>query len=131
MTELPQLNTLDDVRRFIAEGYRAAGDPESWQDRERPLDFGFEPGRLPLAVAEPGPLIERAVALAGEEGLTLHQIREVFGPLGRERVDRGLAFVLEAGRIEQSREMRPNRSGRLQDQVVLRAAKRPGPATGG
>ena len=116
-----QLNTLDDVRRFIAEGYRAAGDPERWQDRGRPLEFGFEWGELPLAVAEPGPLIERAVALAGHDGLTLHQIREVFGPLGRERVDRGLAFALEGGKIEQSREMRPNRGGRLQDQVVLRA----------
>ena len=130
MTELTQLNTLDDVRSFIAEGYRASGDPESWQDRGRPLEFGFEWGKLPLAVAEPGPLIERAVALAGEEGLTLHQIREVFGALGRERLDRGLAFVLEAGRIEQSREMRPNRGGRLQDQVVLRAADQPRPASG-
>ncbi len=129
MTELAQLNTLDDVRRFIAEGYRASGDPESWQDRERPLEFGFEWGKLPLAVAEPGALIERAVALAGEDGLTLHQIREVFGPLGRERVDRGLAFVLGAGRVEQSREMRPNRGGRIQDQVVLRAADQPRPAS--
>ncbi len=115
-----QLVTLDDVRDFIAEGYRSASPTWSKWDRGRPLEYGFtKGGGLPLAVAEPGPLIEHAVHLAGPEGLTLQQARRVFDHLGKERFDRGLAFARGAGLIHERREKRTNRAGHPQEQVVL------------
>ena len=76
MADLQALRTLDDVREFIREGYRASGDPNSRWNRDRPqLAYGFEWGGLPLSVAKPGLLIEHAVRLAGSDGLTLQQVR--------------------------------------------------------
>ena len=118
------LTSLDDVRRFVAEGYRASQGADSWRNRDRPLQFGFEYGKLPLAVAEPGPLIEHAVRLAGNDGLTLQEVRQVFELLGTERLERGLALARTAGLIEERREKRPNTAGRLQEQVVLRPVAR-------
>jgi hypothetical protein len=119
MTTFENLQTLDDVRQFVREGYRAAmGSPKG-----PPLRFGFERGRLPLSVAEPGPLIEHAVRIAGQDGLTLQVVRWVFEPLGAERVNRGLAFARESGALYEARERRPNRSGRPQQQVVLYAVE--------
>ena len=120
---LASLRTLDDVSRFVREGMRATATGGSrWHEGDRSLEFGFEWGRLPLPVAECGPLVERAVAIAGRDGLTLQQIRRILTGLGEERVSRGLAFARESGRLIESHESRPNRSGREQEQVVLRAA---------
>jgi hypothetical protein len=96
-----------------------SGDPNSHRNRGRPLDFGFTWGRLPLAIAEPGALIERAVRLQASDGLTRQEALEVFKILGRERFDRGLAWAREAGRIQAVREQRPDRAGRTRLQVVL------------
>lgn len=130
MADLHALRTLDDVRDFIREGYRASGDPNTRLNRDRPqLAYGFEWGRLPPVVAEPGLLIERAVGLAGSDGLTLQQVRDLFDRLGKERLDRGMEFARGAGLTEETWEKRPNRAGRLQGQVVLRvpgALKRAG-----
>lgn len=130
MADLQALRTLDDVRDFIREGYRASGDPYTRLNRDRPqLAYGFEWGRLPPVVAEPGFLIERAVGLAGSDGLTLQQVRELFDRLGKERLDRGMEFARGAGLTEETWEKRPNPAGRLQGQVVLRvpgALKRAG-----
>lgn len=119
-----QLRDFDELRRFVAEGYRASGHRHSWVNRfkhgDRPLAFGFEWGRLPLAVAEPGPLIVQAVRLAGSGGLTLQELRELFSGLGKDKLDRGLAFARSAGRTIVSREKRVNSAGRQQEQVVLR-----------
>ena len=79
-------------------------------------------GRLPLEVAEVGPLMERSVQVAGSEGLTLQELRRIFAPLGKERFDRGLKFARESGRVTETRESRPNKSGRPQMQVVLYAS---------
>ena len=122
MADLQALRTLDDVRDFIREGYRASGDPNSRLNRDRPqLAYGFEWGRLPTVVARPGLLIERAVRLAGSDGLTLQQVRDLFDMLGKERLDRGMEFARGAGLTEETWEKRANRAGRLQGQVVLRA----------
>lgn len=119
-----QLRDFDELRRFVAEGYRASGNRHSWVNRfkhgDHPLAFGFEWGSLPLAVAEPGPLIVQAVRLAGSRGLTLQELRELFSRLGKDRLDRGLAFARSAGRTIVSREKRANSAGRQQEQVVLR-----------
>ena len=122
MADLQALRTLDDVRDFIGEGFRASGDPNSRWNRDRPqLAYGFEWGGLPPIVAEPGLLIERAVRLAGSDGLTLQQLRDLFDMLGKERLDRGMEFARGAGLTEETWEKRPNRAGRLEGQVVLRA----------
>ena len=122
MADLQALRTLDDVRDFIREGYHASGDPNTRLNRDRPqLAYGFEWGRLPTVVAKPGLLIERAVGLAGSDGLTLQQVRDLFDMLGKERLDRGMEFARGAGLTEETWEKRPNRAGRLQGQVVLRA----------
>lgn len=117
--ELERLHTLEDVQSFIREGYRASGVAHSRWNRGRPLDYGFEWGKLPLAVAEPGPLVERAVRIAGAEGLTLQRLRMIFNGLGQEHFDRGLAWARGAGALYEQREKRPNRAGRSQEQVVL------------
>ena len=104
---LASLQTLDDVGRFVREGMRASATGGSrWHKGDRPLEFGFEWERLPLSVAECGPLIERAVAIAGRDGLTLQQIRHILSGLGEERISRGLAFARESGRLVESRESR-------------------------
>jgi hypothetical protein len=119
---IQSVRTLVVVRDFIREGYRASGDPNSRWYRDRPqLAYGFEWGHLPPVVARPGPLIEHAVRLAGADGLTLRQVRDLFDMLGKERLDRGLEFARGAGLIEETWEKRANRAGRLQGQAVLRA----------
>ena len=122
MADLQALRTLDDVRDFVREGYRASGDPNSRSNRDRPqLAYGFEWGHLPPIVAQPGLLIAHAVHLAGNDGLTLQQVRDLFDMLGKERLDRGMEFARGAGLTEETWEKRPNRAGRLQGQAVLRA----------
>lgn len=116
---LEHLFTLDDVSRCVADGY--------WQISHEPGSPLGSPGLqhsqpLPLSVAEPGPLMERAVQIAGTDGLTLQQLRSVFARLGKERYDRGLAFMRHAGNVTEATERRPNRAGRLQAQVVLYAS---------
>lgn len=91
------ITTLDDVRKALY----------------------FVDGRYPLRAAEPGPLMERAVEITGEDGMTLQQLREVFSLLGKERFERGLRFMRDAGEVAEQRERRPNRAGRLQEQVVF------------
>jgi len=119
--DFENLRTLEDVQDYLREGYRAAGDPHARKNQGHLLGYGFAWGRLPLSVAEPGPLIEHAVRLAGAEGLTLQQAEVVFDRLGQERFRRGLAFARDAGRVSERREPRLNRAGRLQGQVVLYA----------
>jgi hypothetical protein len=122
MADLQALRTLDDVRDFIREGYRASGDPKSGSNRDKPqLAYGFQWGHLPTVVAEPALLIEHAVRLAGSDGLTLRQVRDLFDMLGKERLDRGMEFARRAGLTEETWEKRANRAGRLQGQAVLRA----------
>ncbi len=89
------------------------------------MRFGFEWGKTPLAVAEPGPLIEWAVYLAGDDGLTLVEIRNLLNGLGKDRVSRGLEFARGSSVIEASEEARPNAAGQMQSQVVLRAIREP------
>ena len=101
--EINSLQTLKEVREFINAGYR----------------LGQRGIPLPLAVANPGPLIERVVRISGSQGITLQEVRGVFSQLGGERLEEGLSFARGAGLIREEREKRPNRAGRSQEQVVL------------
>ena len=107
------MRTLDDIRDYVQESYSAV---------MRSPRRGSKLDRLPLAVAEPGVLMERAVTLAGEPGLTRQQILEIFHPLGKERLDRGMTFMRGTGTVVESTELRPNRAGRAQRQLVFRGA---------
>lgn len=94
-----EIRTLDDVR----------------------LALRLVDGSYPLHAAEPGPLMEHAVGLSGNDGLTTQQLREVFQVLGKERIERGLTFMRGAGEVVERHEKRPNRIGRQQEQVVFYA----------
>ncbi len=107
------LTTLDEVTGFVEHGYHGATGSPSWRS---------EGGPLPLAVAEPGPLMELAVMLAGHDGLTRQQLGEVFAALGAERFDRGIATMRAAGHEQETKERRPNSAGCQQVQVVFRCA---------
>lgn len=111
-----ELHTLDDVRRFVTGSYAAVMASRESLRGLPPLD------RLPLAVAEPGPLMEHAVHLAGTEGVTRQELIEVFSLLGKERCERGLAFLRAGGRVVEATEHRPNSAGRQQAQLVFRGS---------
>ncbi len=106
MTIFDELRSLDDIQDFIGQGYGAAGRAGE--------------GPLPLAVAEPGPLMEHAVMLSGADGLTRQQLLSVFERLGKERKERGLKTMEAGDRVSKSQEQRTNRAGRPQRQVVYR-----------
>lgn len=107
------LVTLDDVRAAVTEAYRqATGSPSPRS--------GTRGGGLSPQVADPSALMLRAVEIAGRDGLTPQQLRDVFGLMGQERYNDALRGVRESGAVAEVNERRPNRVGRLQQQVVLR-----------
>ncbi len=110
------LTTLDEIRNAVSANYAAMA-----PYRAKALGVPFNGGRLSLAVAEPGPLMEHAVSVVGSDGITLQELRDIFGPLGKERFDRGVKFMRDAGNVTERREKRPNRAGLAQSQVVFRA----------
>lgn len=112
-----ELRTLEDVQRFVAHAYSVAGQ----RGQQTRLGKTYE-GPLRLAVAEPGPLIEHAVRVAGSQGLTRQELRGVFWMLGKERWERGVGTMRAGGRVVEASERRLNRVGRPQQQVVFRWA---------
>jgi hypothetical protein len=61
-----------------------------------------------------------AVFLAGPAAITLQQLREVFDLLNTQRFERGLVQLRAGGAVVATTEPRPDRTGDLQPQVVLR-----------
>lgn len=110
-----QLRTLQDVRDYVWSGYAVTIDAR----RRVVLGVRQEP-RLPLAVAEPGPLMVHVVCLAGAAGITLRQLREVFDLLDARRFERGLVQLRAGGRVVETIEQRHDQAGGIQPQVVLR-----------
>jgi len=117
MTEelFSQLRTLQEVWDYVWSGYAVTIDAR----RRVTLGVRQEP-RMPLAVAEPGPLMTHAVGLAGPAGITLQQLRELFDLLDTQRFERGLVQLRAGGSVVETTELRPNRAGDVQPQVVLR-----------
>jgi hypothetical protein len=111
----PQLRTLQDVWDSVWSGYAVTIDAR----RRVMLGMRSEP-RLPLALAEPGPLMTHVVGLAGPAGMTLQQLRQVFDLLDTPRFERGLMQLRVGGGVVETPEPRPDRAGDLQPQVVLR-----------
>ena len=111
----PQLRTLQDVWDYVWSGFAVTIDAR----RRVMLGARSEPS-LPLAVAEPGPLMTHAVWLAGPAGMSLQQLRELFDLLDPRRFERGLVQLRASGRVVETTEPRANRAGDLELQVVLR-----------
>ena len=111
----PQLRTLQDVWEYVWSGYAVTIDAR----RRVMIGVRHEP-RLPLAIAEPGPLMTHAVCLAGPAGITLQQLRKLFDLLDTRRFQRGLAQLRAGGGVAETTELRPDRAGAVQRQVVLR-----------
>lgn len=112
---VPQLRTLQDVWDYVWSGYAVTIDAR----RRVMVGVRYEP-RLPLAVAEPGPLMTHVVGLAGPAGITLRQLRELFDLLDIRRFERGLVQLRAGGDVVETTELRPNRAGDVEPQVVLR-----------
>jgi hypothetical protein len=111
----PRLRTLQDVWDYVWSGYAVT------IDARRRVMLGPRPEpSLPLAVAEPGPLMTHAVCLAGPAGMSLRQLRELFDLLDPRRFERGLVQLRASGRVVETTEPRANRAGDLELQVVLR-----------
>jgi hypothetical protein len=110
-----ELRTFQDVWDYVWSGYAVTVDAR----RRVMLGVRHEP-MLPLAVAEPGPLMTHVVCLAGPAGITLQQLRALFDLLDTQRFQRGLAQLRAGGSVVETREPRPNQAGHVQSQVVLR-----------
>jgi hypothetical protein len=111
----PTLRTLQDVWDYVWSGYAVTTDA-----RRRVLIGVRQEPTLPLAIAEPGPLMTHAVCLAGPAGITLRQLRELFDLLDTRRFERGLVQLRAGGGVVETTEPRPDRAGDLQPQIVLR-----------
>jgi hypothetical protein len=111
----PRLRTLQDVWDYVWSGYAVTIDA-----RRRVLLGARSEPSLPLAVAEPGPLMTHAVCLAGPAGMSIQQLRELFDLLDPRRFERGLVQLRASGRVVETTEPRANRAGDLELQVVLR-----------
>lgn len=110
-----ELRTFQDVWDYVWSGYAVTVDAR----RRVMLGVRHEP-RLPLAVAEPGPLMTHVVCLAGPAGMTLQQLRSLFDLLDNQRFGRGLVQLRAGGSVVETRESRPDQAGAVQTQVVLR-----------
>lgn len=62
-----------------------------------------------------------AVWLAGPEGVTRQELRTLFERMGQKRFDSGLAYALSERLVEKKMELRYNKRGHRQLQVVLRS----------
>ena len=109
-----ELRSLPDISRHL---YRLLAD---WHDRQVQLgDHGSVD--LPLELAEPGPLMVRAVEMAGPDGLTRRALFELFDALGEDRTQRGIDQMKDSMRVLTCLESRPNAFGRPMRQTVYRA----------
>jgi hypothetical protein len=111
----PRLRTLQDVWDYVWSGYALTID-----SRRRVMLGVRHDLTLPLAVAEPGPLMTHAVCLAGPAGITLQQLRSLFDLLDTQRFERGLVQLRAGGRVVETREPRPSQAGSVRRQIVFR-----------
>jgi hypothetical protein len=98
-----QLQSIEDIADFVWVAYKGLG-----------RDYT----RLPLAVAEPEALVERAIELAGELGIRNARLREVLQGLSTKRLEMALWRLEGAGLVRRSGETRTDRRGSLRAQVI-------------
>lgn len=119
-----ELLTLDDVRAYLKEGFRATEERSLYWNRDHVLGFGITWGELPDEIANPAPLIAHAARLGGEPGLTARELQVMFCRLGTAAVTRGIRAAVDAGLVTMSEEERANHAGRLWPRLVVRATRR-------
>lgn len=120
---IERLSSFDDVRKFLKEAYKVSTFVKGAYHDES-FEFSFERSALPLEVAEPGPLIEKAIEIADSRGLGIEEARELFHQLDTARFARGIAFAREAGMTEERFEARTGQDGRQRVQSVFYPAGR-------
>jgi len=115
------LHSLDDIRDHVLLAYQMTGGLSRPARPRLGLPEGDDAyGKLPEHVANPAPLMARAVELAGDEGVSRQALLEVFGLLGKERLLAGLAALAAMPSIVGEARSMPNKAGRLQRQTVYR-----------
>ncbi len=77
-------------------------------------------GKLPDHVANPAPLMARAVELSGPEGVSRQELLALFDRLGKDRQAAGLKGLLEFEEVVAEGRSLPNSANRLQRQTVYR-----------
>jgi hypothetical protein len=102
---------LEEIMEYVRAAYRA----------QRQGTPGGATPKLALGAALPSPLIERAIELAGTDGISNAELRRALSPpIAKERFERALSQLESTGMIVRSLERRRDKSGRLRDQVVWR-----------
>lgn len=101
---------MGEIADYVVSAYR-------WQRAPR---LGGTP-RLPLGVAVPDPLVERAIGLSGANGITAADLRRGLAALAKDRLEKALWRLEEAGMIARTLELRPDAAGRPRKQVIWRA----------
>jgi len=75
-------------------------------------------------ITQPAALIERAVELAGPDGLTRQRLMTfVFRSMSKERFESGCDAMLRHGRVTATTELRPNKKGGWTNQDVYRTTR--------
>jgi hypothetical protein len=110
-----ELHSLTDVEAFLREAAHDAQESTRWAD---PNERGAD---LPLALAEPGPLMVKAVELAGPDGMTRAALLELFEPVGADRTQRGIDQMRASQRVLTCRVSRSDGVGPRQRLTVYRA----------
>jgi hypothetical protein len=103
-----EVGSLEELGDFIACTYWQLQQPRS----------GGGGGKLPLAVAEPDALVERAIELAGESGMGETRLREALKPLAQKRLEIALQRLEAANVIRCQVEHRETEDRTLTSQRV-------------
>jgi hypothetical protein len=108
---MTNFDSIDAIREHVAAAYR---------EQRRGIPGGTTP-KLALAAARPSPLVERAIELAGTEGITNAELRRALSPpIAKERFEKAMEQLEAAGLIVRSLETRPDRRGHYREQVIWR-----------
>jgi hypothetical protein len=103
-----EVGSVEELGDFIACTYWQLQQPRS----------GGGGGKLPLAVAEPDALVERAIELAGESGMGETRLREALKPLAQKRLEIALQRLEAANVIRCQVEHRETEDRTLTSQRV-------------
>jgi hypothetical protein len=104
--------SVEEIVEYVREAYRAQRQP-AWPGGKTP--------KLALGVAQPSPLIERAIQLSGREGITNAELRRLLAPpIAKERLEKALWSLEAAGMIVRSLERHPDKRGAQREQIVWR-----------
>lgn len=103
--------SIDEIAKYVRNAYRA----------QRQTAPGGTTAKLGLGAARPSPLVERAIELSGTGGITDAELRRALSPpIAKERFEKAVWDLELAGLIVRSLERRPDKLGRIREQIVWR-----------